>query len=731
MRRRAWIAGLLASGLPAWTGAAEIAPDPAAALDRAMAVAEASLRKGDARAAEGQYRTALQEGWLLVGALEGAAGRLEQSREAFRKATAAAAESPQALRGLAAAHLRMRETAPAVEILTRLASKDPKDVQSRRLLAQALAAEGRTAEAVQRLEEARAAAPEDLALAYDLAAGYLRVKRGADADALFAQIRAARPMARTHVLIARACHDAGDRERARVELRAALKLDPGVRWAHYYLGMIAVEEAGVAEIDAVTREFRAELKLAPEDPAANVQLGMALVEARRPAEALPPLETAARAPRPEARTFYFLGRCLLGLDRPAEALAALRRALELAEAEQAGDGQLGSVHNQLGVVLRTVGAQEESAAHFAEAERLLAKGAETAREQMTRYLADAPDPAAGPSAAPPVDPSPLAQLPPPQREDLQRRATAALARAYLNLGVMQAQAERFAAAADLFEEAAALDPDFPQVQFSLGIARFNAKQLDKAVAPLARALAASPGNAGLRRMLAMASLETKAYERAAELLRDDPERDKDPSLQYAYGLALSHSGRTAEAEAIFASLLAQHGDWAELHVMLGKAHAQEGDFPKAIESLTRALQLKADVPEANGTLGVIYLKQGLLPEAEKALRAELKTSPGDLECRKNLAVVLESEQQTDEALGLLRGILETRPDLPDAQYLVGKILLAQGTVAEAVEHLEAAARLAPEDANVRYQLGRAYTQQGRTDLAEREFEAFRQIKAKR
>ena len=61
--------------------------------------------------------------------------------------------------------------------------------------------------------------------------------------------------------------------------------------------------------------------------------------------------------------------------------------------------------------------------------------------------------------------------------------SAALARAYLNLGVMQAQAERFARAAEMFEKAAAVDPDFPQVQSSLGVAYFNARQFDEGHRP--------------------------------------------------------------------------------------------------------------------------------------------------------------------------------------------------------------------------------------------------------
>src|SRR6185503_19810917 len=157
-----------------------------------------------------------------------------------------------------------------------------------------------------------------------------------------------------------------------------------------------------------------------------------------------------------------------------------------------------------------------------------------------------------------------------------------------------------------------LDPALPRVQSSLGVAYFNARLFAKATDPLLRALAAQPGETGLRRMLALAWLNLQQYAKAAEILADDPDREADPSLQFAYGLALVKTDRAAEAETVFARLIARHGDSPEISVMLGQAHAQQGDFDSAIQTLNRALQAKPDVAEANATLGVIYLKQGRL-----------------------------------------------------------------------------------------------------------------------
>ncbi len=127
---------------------------------------------------------------------------------------------------------------------------------------------------------------------------------------------------------------------------------------------------------------------------------------------------------------------------------------------------------------------------------------------------------------PVIEASPLAELPPSERLALERRVKAALARTYFNLGVLQAQRGRFVVAGEQFEQAAGVDPEFPQVQSSLGVAYFNARKFDKATAPLGRALAATPNDAGVRRMLAMAWLNTREYEKAAELFGQDPEVGK-------------------------------------------------------------------------------------------------------------------------------------------------------------------------------------------------------------
>ena len=439
---RVGIAVLLAGSLSATGAAAAGAPDPAAALDQAMAAAESRLREGELQSAESEYRSASPRG-LAPGRIPRRRGRAAaRSEGGIPPSSTAAVETRRALQSLALVRVKMGEAREAVDILTPLATRYSADTALRRLLAQALASSGQPERAIQELEEARSAAPGDLELAFALATGYLKLKKPEAAQRLFAQVLEARPIPQTHVLLGRTYRDFGAYDFARAELKAALAQDPRVRRAHYYLGTLSVMSEGPAGLAEAIAEFRQELELDPRDTLSSLRLGFALMESRRPEEAVPPLERATRAQPPEADAFHYLGRAQLALDRPAEAAASLERALQLADRPAPDPVQLGSIHYNLAMALRRSGDAEKAAAHFAAAEQASARIAESGRDRLARYMRDS-DPEAAGGLALPID-LPLAALAPAARLALQKRATTALARAYVNLGVMQAQKERFA-----------------------------------------------------------------------------------------------------------------------------------------------------------------------------------------------------------------------------------------------------------------------------------------------
>ena len=188
-------------------------------LERSLALAEQSLRSDERQIAESHYRDALRHG---VDDSRGAPCQRGGSRDAeaaFERASASAVENRDALLSLAIVQLQMAGRPAAVEILTRLTSAAPRDVQRRLTLAQALVAPGKPGRGrCRNCEEAETVAPADAELMFALASGYLRVKNVDAAEALFAtRCGRTRPPPETYVLIGRTYRDFQyyDRQRAR------------------------------------------------------------------------------------------------------------------------------------------------------------------------------------------------------------------------------------------------------------------------------------------------------------------------------------------------------------------------------------------------------------------------------------------------------------------------------------------------------------------------------------
>ena len=733
---RAALALSLLVGCPGLLSAQKTDRDPINVLNRAIPEAEQALARQEVQIAESRYRTALFEGWILLGSLAEQSGDLLAARSAYEAAIESAVVVRRARIALARVLVQLEEFDEAEALLRFLIAEDRNDFEARRLLSDTLASAGRAEESIQELEQLVSMNPEDLETVYFLSTAYLTENRPVEADFLLKRIAEAIPTPQTHILIGRTYLDYNFFERARRALENAIELDPRVPRAHYYRGTADVLDEGRDLLDSAITYFGKELEVNPGEPLASLYLGISLSEVRRFEEAIPHLEVASGTPELRAEALRFLGECLAAVGRAEEAIVAFQRGLEAA-AEDVGDQpidklkqskarQIASLHFQLAGALRGSGDGEAARVHFDAAKRYQSRSTASARETLSEYLTSesatygavefAPDKASEPE----VDAERL--------EEIRDSVVATLARASLNLGVLEAKAGRPARAADLFQQAADLDPEAERVHYSLGVARFSAGQFERAIEPLSRALEETPGDDQLEQMIALAWFNAKQYDRAANALADLPARHSNRSLQYAYGVALVRSQRAVEAERVFADLLTRNADWPELNVLLAQAQAQQGDFETAVEHLEHAIALDPEVAGAHATLGEMHLRKGELEKAEEELRSELRAHPGDTRTMFTLATVLDLAQKPQEAIALLESLLDLEPRLGKGRYLLGKILLAQGSPEDALEELQAAAGLEPEDANVRYQLGQAYQRLGRREEARREFETFRRLK---
>lgn len=159
--------------------------------------------------------------------------------------------------------------------------------------------------------------------------------------------------------------------------------------------------------------------------------------------------------------------------------------------------------------------------------------------------------------------------------------------------------------------------------------------------------------------------------------------------QVAQARALHMQGRIAEAEAIYAAILAREPRHFEANHLLGLAALQTGRVALAVGTLERAVAIAPTAAKAHNNLG-------------NALRAAGDTA--------RAAACFEQARRLD-------------PALPGIDYNLGTTLLELGRHADAAESMARAVALAPGDAEALNNLGTALHQLGRHAEALARFDA--------
>ena len=131
---------------------------------------------------------------------------------------------------------------------------------------------------------------------------------------------------------------------------------PGI---HYRVGrLLLAGEPDSATLEAARREFEEELQINPADVDSEYQLGEMARQARQWNEAIEHFGRAAKIDPNSPQALVGLGKSLVSAGRPAEAVAALEKAVQLAPDDAVA-------HYQMSFAYRRVGREEEAKKHLA------------------------------------------------------------------------------------------------------------------------------------------------------------------------------------------------------------------------------------------------------------------------------------------------------------------------------------------------------------------------------
>ncbi|MCU0693186.1 MAG: tetratricopeptide repeat protein [Polyangiaceae bacterium] len=264
----------------------------------------------------------------------------------------------------------------------------------------------------------------------------------------------------------------------------------------------------------------------------------------------------------------------------------------------------------------------------------------------------------------PAQGAPDATAPPPRGLS---RGTGTPADRALSQGDEAFEADRFDEAQAAYRRAASLDPRDPSA--AVGLARVA---LARSEVPTRHA--ASPGDPNLQQI--------------ARQLRDALARDHE------LGLA---------------------------HLELGRVLLMLGEDAPALVAARRAVELRAQDPEAQSALGVALMATGSQAEALQAFQRAAELDPGNVQRQTNLGTALLMRGRVQEAIRVFRRAASSTPHDARVQTDLGTAYLSAQDVASALPHLRRAVELAPDQATFRSNLGYGLQLEGKLDAAIKEY----------
>jgi tetratricopeptide (TPR) repeat protein len=161
---------------------------------------------------------------------------------------------------------------------------------------------------------------------------------------------------------------------------------------------------------------------------------------------------------------------------------------------------------------------------------------------------------------------------------------------------------------------------------------------------------------------------------------------------------------------------------SQMHYGLGVALSKSGRLAEAESSLKRVLQLDPTNLQAVFELAVIELRQNKLPDAETHFKQIVAKDPSSLNALMGLARVYRTWNKSDLAISYYKRALKMNPNIASAHQDIGAIYMNQGQTDLAEASYKKALKIAPENIAVYLEIGQLYLRTNYIDMARESFE---------
>jgi tetratricopeptide (TPR) repeat protein len=181
----------------------------------------------------------------------------------------------------------------------------------------------------------------------------------------------------------------------------------------------------------------------------------------------------------------------------------------------------------------------------------------------------------------------------------------------------------------------------------------------------------------------------------------------DPRQTLQVALQLHRQGRLAEAEGLYAAILAKRPDDVDANHFLGALRLQQGRNDEAIRLIGAALKVNRKSPQALANYGLALERTGRIDEALAAYEKAIALKPDHAAAYNNRGLALLRAGRAGEALASFDRATAIAPNHPDAFANRGLVLIELNRLEAALASLDRAAAIAPNHVEALSHRGRA------------------------
>jgi len=590
--------------------------------------------------------------------------RLQEAQEAFDRVLASQPASLDAKFGLARIALAEGKLDQAEHVIAAALKASPDNGQALMLEGEVLLRknEAQAAEVAFRkaMADRRYGAVGKIGLARALIAQYKLDEAGAVLESLDKQVRNS-PL--VHYLIAHIAQKKNDNEKAKQELRDALRLAPDHPESLLLLASLHFKEGNLEQAEQLLIRFTK--KLPGYLPAVKF-LAAILIQQGRLQAAIDTLQGLTYQGRADPQLLALLGSAYLKRGDVAKGAPLLEQAAQLAP--EAAD-----IRTELALSHLATGAREQAISEF---EAVVKLDKKIMRADLLLVLAHL------------------------QRKDYDRAIAAAqgLAQkepdnplAYNVLGTALLGKSDAASARKQWQLALEKDPKFVPAMLNLAALEMREHHPDMAEKRYHQALEHDEHN--FQALVALAKLAADRGDAEQTVKRLEQAREHNPTaLQPRLALARYYLGRRNGPSALRVAAEARDlmPDDPQALLLLGGSQLATGNAGAAKEALKRLVELQPKLPEAHYQLALAHGQLAEDDAARAALKRALEIKADYAAAEIALAWLELRGGHADKALAMADKLLRIHPESPQVHALRGQVLSVQGKFKQAIASYEAA-----------------------------------------